>query len=155
MIPIIEQFYWENCGTPTIILLGHGTLVYLYFQILKSQYAYNDIAHKDMLNVRLFTILGHHCSWWPVTHFVLFCWMTTSWPQCWFVYFVLGVLWECFEKCYKLYIDGSGKFSKTRSISAQKLVTIEYASWWDSSLKDIVFNSMGICTGYLLNQLLY
>ena len=59
---MLEQFYWENCGTPAIIIVGHGLLVYLYFQILKSQYESKDIVHNDMLNVKLFTIsfLGHN-----------------------------------------------------------------------------------------------
>ena len=146
---------WEKCDNiPIVILFGHGCLVFLYFNYLKWRYHYKDIVHNDALNVKLFTVpLIGYCSWWPITHFYLHFVVTLYRKDPWLVYFFVGILWECFEKLYKVCIDKSSKFSKTRSAVSATNESIEYISWWDSSAKDIVFNSFGSLCGYTVKSL--
>ena len=136
---------------PLFIFLFTGVCVYLYFQMLKKCYPHADIVHKDPLNVKVFELyLIGNCSWWPVTHFCLFSITTFVFPQCWLLHFLLGVLWELFEKFYKIVIENSYKFSRTRK-PRKYMGDIEYINWWDSSMKDIIFNSAGILVGCTLS----
>lgn len=147
MSSISKQFQWGKCGTPSLVLVASGVMVYLYFKVMKMWYTYEELVHKDMMNVKVIDVPWLSkgcCSWWPVSHFVLFAIVTFVWPQCWAVYFTLGVAWEAFEKLQKILFDRSAKFAKTRNL---KTGDIEYSSWWDSSMKDILFNSMGIALG--------
>ena len=152
MNPFIWSGCWTCCSYSTALFVFIGMLVYLYFQVLKNLYSYSDIVHKDILNAKVFELhyIGS-CSWWPITHFCSFTIITFFWPECWFVHFVLGLLWEMFEKFYKIMIENSYKFSRTRKTNQ----SIEYINWWDSSMKDILFNSAGILIGYVFGLIIF
>ena len=130
-----------------------GVLIIIYFLVMKYLFKKNasafDPLNKKIINIHIFGKTC--CSSWPISHFVSYAIFTYIWPQYIIHIFVLGIVWECVEYLFKLLTTPKGKelkFKRTRN----KNNDIEYTTWWDSSSKDIIFNSMGIAFGYGLKK---
>lgn len=104
-----------------------------------------DIMNRKVFN---FDILENCCSWWPISHFILFFILGVFFPQCWLQILSLGVLWELIEV-------GLSKVAKTeRQQVTTKTGDVEYSTnWWAGSTKDIVMNFAGFGCGWLVSKL--
>jgi len=89
----------EECKGVYIILVTIGTLITLYFFILWMTVGAKRIVQHDVLDSRILNIPELHkcCSWWPVTHLVLFFVIGLFFPHCDLVAIGMGVLWELIE----------------------------------------------------------
>ena len=139
---------------PLYLTLGTvASLILIYFRVLtilfKKEHSKHDILNKKVITAPM---LGKNCcSWWPISHFVLFTICAYIWPHKWKDMFVLGVLWEFVEGIIGyLYTPRNEvvRFKNTRSSDG----SLEYEQWWSSSYKDVYFNSAGIILGLSLKK---
>lgn len=88
-------------------------------------------------------IIENCCSWWPISHFILFFIIGVLFPECDVEAITCGVLWELFE------VGAHYAIGKERQY-VRKQDAIEYSqSWWAGSFKDIFFNIAGFYLGKL------
>lgn len=133
----------DKCGGVYVIFIVVILAIFLYWVtmvwILKK-----DMVHNDKMNQRVFTwnMFPGCCSWWPITHFVLFFIIGLLYPNCGVVAMIGGVLWEGWET-----LIGS-LTPKEQQNGTQN--TLEYTQWWSGSLKDIFFNAAGFYSAKLL-----
>ena len=112
------------------------------------------ITKKDPLNI----IVSHQtifeklfnekcCSWWPITHFILYLILGIVAPKHHLLWFFIGIIWELIEFTAGVifYKKGESDF-----IPESK----EYGRrWWKGSFKDLVFNGAGLYAGILIRKL--
>lgn len=117
--------------------------IIVYFLLIFFNYG-DKLVQNDFMNKVVFNVPGSTtcCSWWPVSHFVLFFILGLLFPECDVPVLVGGVLWELFETFLSF---SKNQPDKHQSISRGNKV--EYINWWSGSIKDIIFNTMGFYFG--------
>lgn len=111
-----------------------------------SSYSGNYIEN-DSLNRKVFewNWLENCCSWWPITHLISFTILSYLFTYCEKVLFLGGVAWELFEAIMNYIIRGTLKKQAMRVGIDSK---VQYSEiWWAGSIKDILFNILGIIIG--------
>lgn len=122
-------------GVYTTFLIVVG-LIIMYKLVLKS--CTSPIENCDPLNSKIIDIpIENCCSWWPVTHFLLFAYMGYKYPHCQTLVIIAGVVWEIFES-FMFAISGERATSPS---------SVEYGSWWAGSIKDVAFDVAGYYFG--------
>ena len=116
---------------------------------LDKYFKVNRIRNKQIIDIPL--ISKNCCSWWPVSHFILFCIYSFIWPQYSWILFLYGVFWEVLEGIMNTLETNEGEEVKHQQ--TRKGSKVEYVNWWEASYKDILFNSVGIIVGRTLRQL--
>ena len=137
--------FFEEHMEPLLYFFIMATIIRVYFNLLKYMYSYEDIVHNDILNKVIFTIPGIEdssgkFSFWPISHVLFFCFMGYRFPNKLLFCFLIGMLWEVYEKLQKIMIEDSYKFNRSRDKSGN----VEYLDWWDSSTRDIYLNGLGL-----------
>ncbi len=145
----------RKCKIPIIIMGVLVILIWIYGFALRV-YGKGLRAPYDILNKKLFSwkLFGDSCcSFWPISHFILFFILGAIWPGCHILLLIAGVLWEIMEE-----IGGrTGDLFYKRihpSKSKKKFKNLEYTRWWSGSIKDIVFNVAGLYLGVGLRALI-
>jgi len=82
---------------------------------------------------------------WGITHFLLFCLLAYLFSDKLIYIFLLGVAWELIEFSVK---DKPFYLSKCK----YTLRTNKGTGWWYGRWQDIVMNSLGMLTGYMLRK---
>jgi len=140
-----------------IITLSVGLTIIGYFYIYLKQF--KDCAiFKDPLNKKVFQMpyFNFAVSHWPITHYILYCILAYLFPLKWLLIFLIGTSWEIIESLMKIITKKDGKNFESKSKRTRvDNTTIEYTTYWDSSYKDIAFNSAGILTGLFLRKYLF
>jgi len=85
------------------------------------------------------------CSYWPLSHFILYVIWGFLAPECWLFFSIVGVIWEMVES-----IIGTNS-KKNDDIGVNK--NVQYTNWWSGSITDLIFNSLGLLVGIALNKL--
>ena len=133
--------------------LGMNALsIFIYFKYLEKtykNYVQHDPFNKQIIDLPI--ISKNCCSWWPISHFVLFTLYSFIWPQYSWILFLYGVLWEVLEGIMNTIETEKGQEVKHQQ--TRKGDKVEYVTWWEASYKDILFNSVGIIVGRTLRQL--
>tara|TARA_B100001057_G_C22364016_1_gene761943 strand:+ start:262 stop:618 length:357 start_codon:yes stop_codon:yes gene_type:complete len=113
-----------------------------------------DAVYFDPLNKKCFTIPFYgKLSGWALSHIISYMILSYLYPKYWYHIFFIGICWEIIEYIFKLLStekDSELKFKRTRDTDNN----IDYTTWWDSSTKDIVYNSIGIVIGYSMTRIL-
>jgi hypothetical protein len=139
--------YCDKCFGAYLISIVIAIWIIIYFFIIRGIYGVRRMTHNDIMNQKIFDmrIMGENCcSWWPISHFILFMILGILFPDCDVVIISAGVLWELFEVTWST-LEGS---QREELRSKEK---IEYSkNWWAGSFKDILFNIAGFYTGKLL-----
>ena len=104
----------------------------------------SDFLNKKIINIELFN--KPCCSWWPVSHFILYFILGFLYPDYQFEFIMIGIGWELIEHV-------SSPISKLMRANNENLTDIEYTSWVSGSFNDIIFNIIGLYTGIILNRL--
>jgi len=132
------------------ILALNALAIFIYFKYLeytyKKDYVHHDVMNKQIIDIPI--ISKNCCSWWPMSHFIVFAIYAFIWPQYSWILFLYGVLWEVLEGIMNTLETSAGdpvKHQQTR-----KGDKVEYVTWWEASYKDILFNSVGIIVGRTL-----
>lgn len=119
-------------------------IIVSYWIFLRLTYA--SPVNGDFMNVRIFNVpqLENCCSWWPVSHVVLFGILGALYPEYWLQLLTLGAAWEGIEVILS-YLTRSQRQSIRSSDRSNK---IEYSKdWWAGSFKDIIMNILGFIIG--------
>lgn len=134
------------CGGVYRIFLFIVLLICSYWIFLRLMY-HDEVVDNDPLNKLVFKapFLENCCSWWPISHFVLFFIIGLLYPNCGFVAMTGGILWELIE------VIMSGLTRQPRQSIRHDSGAVEYSSnWWAGSFKDIFMNFAGFYSAKLI-----
>lgn len=137
---------WGNKCLGVYIIFGIVViLIVLYWMYLAIRYGFESTVYHDFMNRKVFDLpwLENCCSWWPLSHFIVFFILGVFFPSCDVLVIGAGILWELFEmvmaKLFNRQRQGIRRDTSNR---------VEYSSnWWAGSLKDIIFNILGFYSG--------
>ena len=112
------------------------------------------ITKKDFLNEIIFNspiihkLFGEKCcSIWPASHFIMYSIIGYVSPKYFYLWFLLGILWELFEFCI------GNTFYKDK-IKKNNDIKFEYGDiWMNGSFKDILFNTLGLMFGIFIHNI--
>lgn len=136
----------------TNIFIGVVILIVLYWMFLLSTNGW--VEHKAVLSDPMnyiafnFPFLEQCCSWWPISHFILFFIIGLLFPGCDYFAILAGIGWELVEvgMYHALNKDRQG----VRNLNSN---FVEYSeSWWAGSFKDIFMNIIGFYTGKIIRK---
>lgn len=129
-----------------------GLILIYWVALLKVNGSERKAVYGDPMNRIVFDLklpfLEACCSWWPISHFILFTVIGYLYPKCDAVAILSGIGWELTEVgvYYAMGADRQG----VRKIGSEN---IEYSSsWWMGSFKDIFMNIGGFYFGKTLNE---
>ena len=132
------------------LLAMNALAIFIYFKYLeytyKKDYVQHDPLNKQIVDMPI--ISKNCCSWWPISHFILFSIYAFIWPQYSWILFLYGVLWEVLEGIMNTLETSTG--APVKHQQTRKGDKVEYVTWWEASYKDILFNSVGIIVGRTL-----
>ena len=135
-------------------MIFSAVIILLYFKIFLKRFK-ECAVFEDPMNFKLFDFpfLNFAVSSWPLSHFIYYFSLSYFYPSERIIIFILGVTWEIIESILKII---SSKKSKNKLKSKSKTnengeAYIEYTTYWDSSFKDIFFNSFGMLCGKALH----
>lgn len=136
----------DKCGGVYVIFLVVILAIFFYWALMVWVMK-KDMVHNDVMNQKVFTmnVFPGCCSWWPVTHFILFFIIGLFYPNCGVVAMVGGALWELWET-----LIGS-LTPKEKQNGTQN--TLEYSQWWSGSIKDLAFNFAGFYSAKLIRYM--
>lgn len=135
--------YWKQCSGAYAVLLTLVALILLYSLYLFTMFGMDNAVNHDLMNTKVINLpwLENCCSWWPVSHLILFFILGIMFPTCDFLVITAGILWELVEMII------SKLLNRPRQ-AIRETEGIEYSSnWWAGSFKDILFNIVGFYLG--------
>lgn len=134
-------------------------MIILYWFILLSIHKTEKNAVKaDFMNQIVFDADGYNmsflencCSWWPISHFILFTVVGFLFPECDLMAILAGIGWELAE--VGVYHTIGQHRQGVRRYGTGK---VEYSqSWWMGSYKDIFMNIAGFYVGKAASKQFY
>lgn len=137
--------YYTCCSGAYYILISIVILILLYWLALMLVYGYRNVTKRDMLNKRVITItqVNQCCSWWPISHFILFMILGFLFPTCDVLIIGAGILWEIIEMILYWILK---TFRQVTQVGANS--HLEYSDiWWAGSIKDIIADIFGFYIG--------
>ena len=137
----------------SILIINGGAIIFYFYSYLKK---FGECAiYNDPMNRKVFTfpIFNFAVSHWPILHFILFTFMGFMFPQYWKHLITIGIVWEIIESIMKIITTKKGKKIKSKRVRIDD-DTVEYTTYWDSSFKDIIFNSAGVICGVFLRSVI-
>lgn len=139
----------KECSSTYYIVAIIVIVIILKYLYIRFTYGQDQVIVKDTMNVKVFDFpyLENCCSWWPISHFILFAVLGFFFPKCWLLLIGMGILWELFEMAMKSLFKQK---SQPMRLSDQH---VEYSDWWSGSWKDIIFNVAGIGVGVGLRKI--
>jgi hypothetical protein len=144
------NYSFNKCKKAYIGLLVLATSV-IAWNIFMYVFVGDNWVKYDPFNVKVFewNWLENCCSWWPLLHLFSFTILGFLFPECWFVLFIGGILWEIIEVVINYIIKGT-----LRKQPMKIRGNVQYSEiWWAGSIKDIFFNGLGILIGSTLRKL--
>lgn len=138
---------FDKCGGVYVIFAVIIAIIFVYWftvtWVLKK-----DMVTTDPMNRKAFTfdVFPGCCSWWPVSHFILFFIIGLLYPNCGVVAMSGAVAWEVFETIM-------GSITPKDKVSATTN-SIEYTQWWGGQLRDIAFDAAGFFSGKLIRMII-
>lgn len=140
---------YERLAIPFVISL---ILLVAWIFVLKLMQSNGKTdIENDVMNRKLFNVGDACCSWWPVTHFVLFAVVGYFNPYCDLEAMLVGVVWEGFELFVNRITPDISPRSTLRISTAKD---VQYKrKWWGGSVLDIYFNALGFYTGKMIRGL--
>jgi glycopeptide antibiotics resistance protein len=118
------------------ILISIAFLIVIYHLLWVQNNPKTDFLNK---------IVFDHYSFWPMTHLLLFMFLTIFFPnvKCIIHLMIIGIAWEVIETLIS-------KLTKSPKHTININDEIQYSyNWWAGSLSDIFFNSLGILLGLI------
>lgn len=129
-------------------MIAIAVVIGIYWLYLRNTYG-NQMVYGDFMNQKVIDIpfFENCCSWWPISHFVLFLILGFLFPNCVLLIITLGIVWELIEVMMGKLVVGD----KWQRQPLRQGGNVEYTQdWWAGSAKDILFNIAGFGVGFLL-----
>ena len=141
----------KNPDFPLGFITYIGSLCLVYTGTLFALYGPKSTV-IDPLNHKIINIpyLNWQYSLWPITHFIFYLILGYYYPQYIIVFMIMGIFWELFEMCLGKIISCFIK-DHPDNILVDKIKNIQYTTTRLSSYSDIVFNTLGLITGYFFS----
>lgn len=140
--------YYDKCKGAYVFMIAIVFLIGFYSLFLITMYGYDHMGEHDLMNQKVFSIsmLDNCCSWWPISHLILFFILGLLFPYCDVPIITAGIIWELIEMIL------SKIFNRRRQgMRVKGSETIEYSgNWWAGSFKDILFNIIGFYLGKIV-----
>ena len=132
-------------------LVVGGSGIFAYFYLYLKQFEECAVL-ADPMNRKLFSVFGFPISMWPLSHFILYLFVSIASPSRWKLYLTVGVAWEGIEYLMKSYGKETvlSRAARTRVNESQ----YNYLTYWESAWEDIVINSMGVLMGVAVSKVL-
>tara|TARA_R110002072_G_scaffold144137_2_gene290224 strand:- start:4970 stop:5392 length:423 start_codon:yes stop_codon:yes gene_type:complete len=123
--------------------------VVIYIVIYINFYYNNPI--KKHLHKQVFKLPFNDCccSWWPISHFVLYGILAYLYPHKWKFIFLIGLAWEIYEIIFFTYFERKGVYHVIQSPSGK---LIKNGNPISATLTDTIFNGAGIVTALALRK---
>jgi len=137
---------WGGCAGVYKIFLFIVIVICIYWVVLRLAYG-DDVINNDFMNKMVFSLPGFEncCSWWPISHFILFFIIGLLFPYCGLVAMTGGIIWELIEVFLSTLQRAPRQGIRTKGGNVQ------YSqNWWAGSFKDIIANFAGYYTGKLV-----
>jgi hypothetical protein len=131
-----------------LFLLSVALIIGYWLFLLGTYSSETDAIYADPLNKIVFGVpaIENCCSWWPISHFILFFIIGLLFPDCGCIAIISGILWELFEVGAHAVIGRERQYVRGET-------GVEYSqSWWAGSMKDILFNIVGFYSGKLVGK---
>lgn len=126
-------------------------LIYWIFLLAYGDGTEKGAVNADILNKIVFKapFLENCCSWWPISHFILFSIIGFLFPDCDLMAITAGIGWELVE--VGVYHAMGAQRQGVRTSGSQN---VEYSgSWMQGSFKDIFMNTAGFYFGKTLSKM--
>ncbi len=134
--------YYNECKGAYFIFLFTLLLIFAYGLMLRFTYGNSGRIQGDALNRNVIDVPGvGPCSWWPISHFILFMILGILFPHCDILIIGAGILWELFEASMSII-----ERRTHQTVNLSDGVQYNY-SWWAGSFKDILMNIAGFYVG--------
>lgn len=140
----------EKCKGMYWIFVFVVATIFIYWIYLTTRYGMEEAMYHDPLNFIVFEIpyLENCCSWWPISHFLLFLIIGLFYPTCDASAILSGIAWELFEVGAHSMMKIERQGVRPQRADSKK---VEYSeNWVNGSAKDIVANIAGFYTGKLI-----
>ena len=151
---VITHTKCQKCVNMFKIFAVVVALILCYWLLLLNVHGNEENAvYGDHMNKIVFTLpyLEACCSWWPISHFVLFGMIGFLYPDCDVMAISAGVAWELVEVGV-YYAMGADRQGVRRAGSER----VQYSgNWFNGSFKDIFMNVMGFYLGKFLSRNVY
>ena len=137
----------------SILIINGGIIMFYFYSYLKKFgecAIYNDPMNRKVFRFPIFNFAVSH---WPILHFILFAIGGFMVPQYWKHLIIIGIVWEIIESIMKVITTKKNKKIKSKRVRIDDN-TVEYTTYWDSSFKDIIFNSTGVLCGIFLRSVI-
>jgi hypothetical protein len=147
--PNAEPWY-IRCKGPIVVFALVIALIFLQWFYLKSTVPPEQIVYADPMNEKVIDVpfLENCCSWWPISHFILFLVLGYFFPDCWVYLVIAGITWELLEMVMS---HLTGHQRQAVKVSDAR---VEYSgNWWAGSFKDVFMDVAGLIVGILLRKL--
>jgi hypothetical protein len=130
------------CGVSPILY------IVIYNKCLSRKFG-KEFSKKDPMNVLLISYGKIRIGFWSISHFFYYLLCTYCSRDKEIVIFLTGIGWEVLEDIISVYVKKK-EFGKKHGRRLMGSETIHYTDWWSGSVLDIVVNTFGIATGYIL-----
>jgi hypothetical protein len=144
-----NEIFKQKCyGMWKIFIVIIFMIILYWFVLLKLHGNEKNAVEADFMNHIVFEtpnvkFLENCCSWWPISHFILFTVIGFLFPECDLMAILAGIGWELAE--VGVYYTIGQERQGVRKPGSGK---IEYSgSWVQGSFKDIFMNIAGFYTG--------
>lgn len=120
-------------------------IILYWFLLLSIHKTEENAVEADFMNQIVFdaAFLENCCSWWPISHFILFTVVGFLFPECDVMAILAGIGWELAE--VGVYYTIGQQRQGVRRYGSGK---VEYSgSWVQGSYKDIFMNIAGFYVG--------
>lgn len=137
---------WSSCSGVYKVFLFLVLIICAYWLVLRIAYG-DSVVDNDPMNKIVFKVpfLENCCSWWPISHFVVFFIIGVLFPNCGLVAMTGGIIWELIE------VFLSALQSKPRQGVRTSKGDVQYSqNWWAGSIKDVFANFAGFYLGKLV-----
>lgn len=147
---MFDEIFKRKCyGMWKIFTVIVFMIIIYWFILLRVHGTEHNAVNGDFMNHIVFetSFLENCCSWWPISHFILFTVIGFLFPDCDLMAILAGIGWELAEVGV-YYTIGEQRQGVRRPGSSK----IQYSgSWWNGSYKDIFMNIAGFYTGKALS----
>ena len=132
--------------------------IVIYYKCLVDIYGMERYMYNDVMNYCMsYKPFGIDLSlgFWSITHFIIYCIAIMLCPSE-YVYnvmiygFFVGILWEIIEDMISYFVKGKDLNKKHSRRDVLNNNELQYTNWWAGSSGDIIYNIIGMATGYII-----
>ena len=116
----------KDCYKVVIIMVFIGMINILYYQLYLKRICGKNPSRCDFMNKIVFRVTDGCCSYWSISHFIMYLILGFLFPKCWVLMLIVGIGWEILEFAAGLF-DSNNRGNSS----------IQYSTkWWAPNIAD-------------------